>query len=101
VLHTVKEERGILHTIKQRKANWIGHILSRNCLLEHMIEGKLERAARRGRTLKQLLNDSKETREYWKFKEKALDCSLRTTCLEGSIRLVSSSILAMLLLKKV
>jgi hypothetical protein len=42
VLHGVKEERNILHTIKRRKANWIGHILSRNCLLKHVIEGKLE-----------------------------------------------------------
>jgi hypothetical protein len=30
VLHRVKEERNILHTIQIRKANWIGHILHRN-----------------------------------------------------------------------
>jgi hypothetical protein len=42
VLHRVKEERNIVHTIKRRKANWIGHILRRNCLLKHVIEGKLE-----------------------------------------------------------
>jgi hypothetical protein len=42
VLHRVKEERNILHTIKIRKASWIGHILRRNCLLKHVIEGKLE-----------------------------------------------------------
>jgi hypothetical protein len=42
VLHRVKEERNNLHTIKRRKANWIGHILHRNCLLKHVIEGKLE-----------------------------------------------------------
>jgi hypothetical protein len=35
-------ERNILHTGKGRKANWIGHILRRNCLLKHAIEGKLE-----------------------------------------------------------
>jgi hypothetical protein len=34
VLHTVKEERNILHKIKRRKANWSGHILHRNCLLK-------------------------------------------------------------------
>jgi hypothetical protein len=33
VLHIIKEESNILHTIKQRKANWIGH-LCRNCLLK-------------------------------------------------------------------
>jgi hypothetical protein len=61
VLHRVKEERNILHTIKRRKANWIGHILRRNCLLKHVIEGKLEgrteMTGRRGRRCKQLLDD--------------------------------------------
>jgi hypothetical protein len=34
VLHSrVKEERNLLHTVKGRKANWIGQILRRNCLL--------------------------------------------------------------------
>ena len=33
VLLTVKEQRNILHEISNRKANWIGHILRRNCLL--------------------------------------------------------------------
>jgi hypothetical protein len=42
VLHRVKEEGNILHKIKRRKANWIGHILHRHCLLKHVIEGKLE-----------------------------------------------------------
>jgi hypothetical protein len=42
VLHRVKEERNILHTIERRKANWIGHVLRRNCLLKHVLEGKLE-----------------------------------------------------------
>jgi hypothetical protein len=39
VLYRVNEENNILHTIRQRKANWIGHILRRNCLLKHIIEG--------------------------------------------------------------
>ena len=33
VLLTVKEQRNILHEISKRKANWIGNILRRNCLL--------------------------------------------------------------------
>jgi hypothetical protein len=41
VLHTVKEKRTIVHTIKM-KANWIGHILHRNCLLNHISEVKIE-----------------------------------------------------------
>ena len=32
-LHTVKEEKNILPTIKIRKANWNGDIFLRNCLL--------------------------------------------------------------------
>jgi hypothetical protein len=40
VLHRVKGERNILHTIKRRKANWIGQILCKNCLLKYVIEGK-------------------------------------------------------------
>jgi hypothetical protein len=42
VLHTAKEERNILQTIKRAKAKWIGHILHRNCLLKQATEGKLE-----------------------------------------------------------
>jgi hypothetical protein len=42
VLHTVEVERDILHTINRKKANWIGHILRRNCLTKHVIEGKTE-----------------------------------------------------------
>jgi hypothetical protein len=57
----------ILHTIKRRKCNWIGHILCRNCLLKHVIEGKLEgrieMTGRRGRRRKQLLDDLKEKRK--------------------------------------
>jgi hypothetical protein len=33
LLQREKEARNILHTIKRRKADWIGHILRRNCLL--------------------------------------------------------------------
>jgi len=39
----VKEQRNILHEIRKRKANWIGHILRRNCLLQRVIEGKVQR----------------------------------------------------------
>jgi hypothetical protein len=42
VLCTVKEKGNILHTVKRRKNDWIGHILHRNCLLEHATEGKIE-----------------------------------------------------------
>jgi hypothetical protein len=42
VLRRVKNERNILHRTKRWKANWIGHILRRNCLLKHVIEGKID-----------------------------------------------------------
>jgi hypothetical protein len=32
MLQRAKEERNILHAIKRRKTNWVGHILRRNCL---------------------------------------------------------------------
>jgi hypothetical protein len=37
-----KEQRKILHEISKRKANWIGHILCKNCLLLQVIEGKIK-----------------------------------------------------------
>jgi hypothetical protein len=42
VLLRVKEQRNILHEISGRKANWIGHILRRNCLLKQAVEGKIK-----------------------------------------------------------
>ena len=41
VLLRVNEQRNILHEVRKRKANWIGHILRRNCLLQQVIEGKI------------------------------------------------------------
>jgi hypothetical protein len=64
VLHGVKEEGNILHTIKRRKAEWIDHILRRNCLLKHITEGKIEGGievtGRHGRRRKHLLDELKE-----------------------------------------
>jgi len=42
VLLIFKEQRNILHEISKRKANSIGHILRRNCLLQQVIEGKIK-----------------------------------------------------------
>jgi hypothetical protein len=78
VLHRVKEERNIVHTIKRRKATWICHILRRNCLLNHVTEWeiRIEVTGRRGRRRKQLQDDLKEKRGYWKLKQEALDRTL-------------------------
>jgi predicted membrane protein len=59
----VKEQRNILHEISKRKANWIGHILRRNFLLqviEGKIKGRKEVTGRRGRRRRKLLDDLKE-----------------------------------------
>jgi hypothetical protein len=67
--------------MRKQKANWIGHILRRNCLLKQVIEGKIKRemqvTRRRGRRRKKLLNDLKDMRGYSHLKEEALD---RTMC---------------------
>jgi hypothetical protein len=42
VLLGVNEQRNILREIRKRKANWIGRILRRNCLLKEVIEGKIK-----------------------------------------------------------
>ena len=68
VLLRVKKQRNILHEIRKQKANWIGHILRTNCLLQRVIEGKIKGAievtGRRGRRRGKLLDDFKERRGY-------------------------------------
>ena len=77
VLLRVKEHGNILHKIRKRKANWIGHILRRNCLLQRVIEGKIqggiEVTGRQGRSRRKLLDYLKENRGYSHLKEEALD----------------------------
>ena len=66
VLLRVNEQRNILREIRKRKANWIGHVLRRNCLLKQIIEGKIKGEVdvtrRRGRRHKKLLHDLKDRR---------------------------------------
>jgi hypothetical protein len=80
VLLTVKEQRNILHEISKRKAEWVGHILHRNCPLQQVIDGKIkgrgEVTGRRGRRRRKLLDDLKERRVYSPLKEEALDCTM-------------------------
>ena len=76
MLLRVKEQRNILHEISKRKADWIGHILRSNCLLQRVTEGKIkggiEVTGRRGRRRRKLLDDLKERRGYCHLKEEAL-----------------------------
>jgi hypothetical protein len=66
--------------LRKRKANWIGQILRRNCLLQRVIEGTIktgiEVTGRRGRRSRKLVDNLKERRGYSHLKEEALD---RTT----------------------
>ena len=68
MLLRVDEQRNILREINKRKANWIGHILHRNCLLQRVIERKRKRGIEvrggRGRRRMKLLVDLKERRGY-------------------------------------
>ena len=85
MLLRVNEQRNILHEIRKRKANWIGHVLRRNCLLKQVIEGKIkgemELTRRRGRRRKKLLDDLKDRRGYSQLKEEALDRTMwRNRC---------------------
>jgi hypothetical protein len=77
VLLRAKEQRNILHEIRKRKANWIGQILRRNCLLQRVTEGKIqggiEVTGRKGIRRRKLLDELKERRGYSHLKEEALD----------------------------
>ena len=82
----VNEQRNILREIRKRKANWIGHILRRNCFLKQVIEGKIKGemdvTRRRGRRRKKLCGGI--------VLEEALDLS--SDRLLKKIRFVSSAL---------
>jgi hypothetical protein len=76
VLLRVSEQRNILHEIRKRKTNWIGHILRRNCLLKQVIEGKIKgriEVTRRRVRRRKLLDDLGDRRGYSHLKEEVLD----------------------------
>ena len=78
---TIKPTRckifGFIDEIRKRKAKWIGHILRINCLLQRVIEGKIqggiEVTGRQGRRSRKLLDDLKERIGYSHLNEEALD----------------------------
>jgi len=69
MLHRDKEERNIIH----RKNIRNGHILHRNCLLNDVVEGKIERTVKRGSRGKHILGELiKEASRSWNLQEEAL-----------------------------
>src|SRR5215469_5803171 len=94
---TVNEQRNVLHEIRKWKANWIGHILRRNCLLKPVFEGKIkgemEVTRRRGRKRRKLLDDLKDRRGYSHLKEEALDRTVWRNCFGGGLNLASDRLL--------
>ena len=73
VLDRIGEKRTVINNILLRKANWIGHILRRNCLLHDAIEGQMTEVKGVGRRRTQLLDDLRNRRRYFELKEEAED----------------------------
>ena len=55
VLDRIGEKRTLLNNILRRKANWVSHILRRNCLLHDAIEGQMTEVKGVGRRTKFLM----------------------------------------------
>ena len=77
----------------REKANWIGHVLRRHCLLKHFIEGeaagKAEWRERRSRRVSSYWM-TLSIRESWNFKEKVLARALWRTCFRNGCRPVAT-----------
>ena len=59
-LDRIGEKKALLNNILRRKANWIGHILRRNCPLHDAIEGQMVEVKGVGRRRTQLLDEKQE-----------------------------------------
>ncbi|KAJ4430278.1 hypothetical protein ANN_22490 [Periplaneta americana] len=57
VLERVDVERMILELMRNRKRNWLGHCLRRNCLLKDSLEGMVNGRRVRGRRGYQMIDD--------------------------------------------
>ena len=52
----VQKQRSLVHVIKQRQANWIGHVLRHDCLLKTVLEGKMDEKRTRGKPRRKMLD---------------------------------------------
>ena len=71
-----KEEETILHTIKRRKSNWIGHIMCRNCFLNTLIKVRLKRRKDKEEDVSSY-RTILGTREYTRIRERKHQIALR------------------------
>ena len=62
-----RREEDTCKNILRRKANWIGHILRRNCLL-HAVEGQMTDVKGVGSRRTQVLDELRNTGIYWEIK---------------------------------
>jgi len=90
-MHFVESRRkGLSYTEKRRIANWIGHILRRNCLIKRNIKGKIfgiiDVTGKRGRKHRQLLADLKEQKIHvcWKLTVQLIDSTVWRTGFENN-----------------
>ena len=92
ILERRGDKRTLLNNILHRKANWIGHIMRKNCLLHDAIEGQMTEVKEEeweeeehsslmiwetemkvvGRRT-QFLDDLRNRRRYWELEEEAGD----------------------------
>ena len=71
VLERIGEKKTLLNDILSGKANWIDHILRRNCHFNDAIEGQVEEVKGVGRA--KLIDYLRSRRRYWEIKEEAKD----------------------------
>ena len=84
VLECIGEKRTI-NNILCRKAEWIGHILRRNCLFHDATEGQMTEVKGVGRRT-QFVDDLRNRRRYWELKEEAEDQNMQTIVYQSNIR---------------
>ena len=71
VLERIGGKRTLPNNILLRKANYVGHILRRNCLLHDVIGEQMTAVKGIGRRRTEFLDDSRNIWRYWELKEEA------------------------------
>jgi hypothetical protein len=54
--------------VKRKEANWIGYILRRNCLLKHVIDGKIERTGEEAENVRRFWTILTKREDNWNLK---------------------------------